>query len=84
MSDKKILYRTSDIYFSAFLMAIDINFIDMEDSKNEKGQAKKMFVFSIPDKEVGRLKRLFFGGAGTVRARRFVDELKTLKSMLHT
>lgn len=79
-----VLYRTSDLYFSAFLMGLDMQLIDMENDTNEKGQPKKMFVFGVPEKEIKRLKAQYFGGAGTVRARRFVDDLKNLKSMLHT
>ena len=85
MSDKKsVLYRTSDIYFSAFLLGLDVQLIDMEDGRNEKGQPKKVFVFRIPEEEIKRLKAQYFSGSGTVRARRFVDDLKNLKSMLHT
>jgi len=85
MSDKNfVLYRTSDIYFSAFLMGMDMTLIEMEDGANDKGQPKKYFVFSVPDNEIKRFKAQYFSGSGTVKCRRFVDDLKNLKSMLHT
>ena len=85
MSEKKfVLYRTSDIYFSAFLMGLEMQLIDMEEGKNEKGQPKKYFVFNVPDNEIKRFKAQYFSGSGTVKCRRFVDDLKNLKSMLHT
>lgn len=85
MSDKKwVLYRTSDIYFSAFLMGMDMQLIDMEDGKNDKGQPKKLFVFNVPEGEIKRFKAQYFSGSGTVKCRRYVDDLKNLKSMLHT
>jgi hypothetical protein len=79
-----VLYRTSDIYFSAFLMGLDIQLVDMEDGRNDKGQPKKLFVFKVPEDEIKRFKAQYFSNTGTVRARRFVDDLKNLKSMLHT
>lgn len=85
MSDKKYtLYRTSDIYFAAFLMGLDVPLVDMEDGKNEKGYPKKLFVFKVQEDEIKRLKARYFSGQGTVKCRIFVDHLKNLKAMLHT
>lgn len=83
-SQKMIIYRTSDIYFCAFLMGLDIKLLSMEDGQNDKGQNKKFFVLSVPENEISRLKAQYFGGSGTVKCRRYVDDLKNLKSMLHT
>jgi hypothetical protein len=80
--DKKIaLYRTSDIYFSAYLMALDVPLKTTEKETGGDGGRKVVFVFVIPEGEIGRLKAQYFGGSGTVRARRFVDNLRNLKSM---
>jgi hypothetical protein len=85
MSEKKKIYKTSDLYFSAFLMGLDITLSEMEDGRNEKGHPKKLFVFILPENvDIKRIKAQFFGGSGTVKCRRFVDDLKNLKAMLHT
>lgn len=75
-----ILYRTSDIYFSAFLCALDIP-LECTDS-DEKGDGKRViFVFKVPAKDLQRFKSLYFGGQGTVHAQKFVQSLRSLKSM---
>jgi len=85
MSDRQVMdYRTSDIYFSAYLMGMDMHFVAMEDGTNERGQSKKVFLFHVPKNEIDRLKAQYFSGTGSVKYRRFVDNLKSLKSMLHT
>lgn len=82
MTDKKTqLYRTSDIYFSAYLMSLDVPLVNTENKKGEDGGRKVMFVFNVPESGIGRMKASYFGGNGTVRARRFVDNLRNLKSM---
>ena len=81
---KMVLHRTSDIYFSAYLMCMGMSLIDLEEGKNDRGQPKKIFVFQVPQREVRRLKALYHGGTGTVKCRKFVDDLKNLKSMLYT
>ena len=75
------LYRTSDIYFSAFLCSIDIPLKTTERSNTADGGKKVVFVFAIPDSDLDKIKALYFGGSGTVKARVFVDHLRSLKSM---
>ncbi len=74
------LYRTSDIYFAAYLCALDIEMTATENEVKE-GQKKLVFVFQVQKADLGRLKASFFGGSGTVKVRKFVDSLKALKSM---
>ena len=79
-TDKFTLYRTSDIYFSSFLCALDIP-LECTDS-DEKGDGKRViFVFKVPTKDLQRFKSLYFGGQGTVKAQKFVQSLRSLKSM---
>jgi len=82
MSDIK-LYRTSDIYFSAFLASIDIPLKTTETSNTPDGGKKVVFVFAVPDQDLARVKAMYFGGSGTVKARVFVDHLRSLKQMCY-
>lgn len=82
MSEKRHqLYRTSDIYFSAYVMSLDVPLVTTEKNVGEDGKRKVTFVFNIPDSDIDKMKAQYFGGNGTVRARRFVDNLRNLKSM---
>lgn len=84
MNDKKkVLYRTSDIYFSAYLQSMGIDLIGTE-SEESYGKNKVKFVFNVPEGDIQRLKTSFFAGTGTVKAMHFVNNLKALKSMCFT
>ena len=78
--EKSRLYRTSDIYFASYLASLDIPLKTTEAEKTENGK-KVVFVFQMPDADLQRMKATFFGGTGTVKARRFVDNIRSLKSM---
>lgn len=75
-------YRTSDLYFSAFLSSIDIPLKFTEKEKTER-ETKVIFVFEIQDSVLMRAKALYFGGTGTVVARKFVDNMRSLKSLCY-
>jgi hypothetical protein len=77
-------YRTSDIYFSAFLCSLDISLLTTEMDKSAEGDKKVVFVFRIPEMDLQRIKSSYFGGTATVKARRFVDNIRSLKSMCFT
>jgi len=83
MSDdnETMIYRTSDLYFSAYLCAVDISMTTTENDKNENGMKKIVFVFRVPKKDFDRLKAQFFGGSGTVKVQKYVQSLKNLKSL---
>ena len=78
------LYRTSDIYFAAYLCSIEFEMVTTEEETGNDGNRKLVFVFRIPNKEIGRLKAQYFGGYATVKVRTFVDNLRALKSMVYT
>jgi hypothetical protein len=78
------LYRTSDIYFSSYLCAIDFPLKTTEFAATTNGSRKVVFVFSISDSDLNKAKALYFGGTGTVKARVFVDHLRSLKSICFT
>jgi hypothetical protein len=83
MSEVK-LYRTSDIYFAAFLCSVDLSLKTTESAATADGGKKVIFVFSIPEADLAKVKALYFGGSGTVRARVFVDHIRSLKQMCYT
>lgn len=83
-TNKMRLYKTSDIYFSAFLASLDIPLLTTEADKSAEGDKKIVFVFKLPEMDLQRVKSSYFGGTGTVKARRFVDNIRSLKSMCFT
>ena len=78
------LYRTSDIYFASFLCSVDFPLKTTEQASTNEGGRKIVFVFSVPDGDLSKVKAMYFGGSGTVKARVFVDHLRSLKSMCFT
>lgn len=84
MGSKRLaLYRTSDIYFAAYLCSIEIELVTTEEEKGKDGNRKLVFVFKVPASDIDRLKAKFFGGYATVKVRTFVDNLRNLKSMVY-
>jgi hypothetical protein len=85
MPDKRMtLYRTSDIYFAAFLCSVELEMTTTEEETGNDGNRKLVFVFRVPESDIGHLKAAFFGGHATVKVRKFVDNLRALKSMVYT
>ena len=76
------LYRTSDIYFSAYLSSLDVS-LERTEPEEDGGKRKVIFIFKVPTKDMPRLKASFFGGTGTVKAQKFVQALRNLKSMCY-
>jgi len=79
-----VTYATSDIYFAAYLGALDIP-LELAEPKEDRGSGHKkmIFHFKVPSKDIQRLKSSFFGGAGTVKVQKFVQQLRSLKSMCY-
>ena len=80
-SKPKKLYRSSDIYFAAYLCSMDFPLIATEDERAANGSKKVVFVFEMRDEHIRSAKTQFFGGNGTVKAQKFVSNLRSLKSM---
>lgn len=83
-SKKMTLYKTSDIYFAAYLCSIELDMVTTETESGNDGNRKLVFVFKVPESDIARLKASFFGGHATVKVRTFVDNLRALKSMVYT
>ena len=85
MESKYVVYSSSDLYFAAYLCALDYTLKATEKKVNPSGgMAKVHFVFELDAVDLARLKVDYFGGAGEVKAKRYVDSLRSLKSMVHT
>ena len=78
---KKKLYRTSDIYFAAYLCSLDFPLVTTETGQSPNGNRKVVFVFEMREEHIRHAKTQFFGGAGTVKAQKFVSSIRSLKSM---
>jgi hypothetical protein len=79
-AEETTTYKTCDLYFSAFLCAIDIPMITTETDASE-GNRKIVFVFRVPRKDFDRIKASYFGGSGTVKVQKYVQALRSLKSL---
>lgn len=72
-------YRTSDMYYAAFLRVAGVVFLDTEREGN-----RVFFVFEHPGPRVVRdLKRDYFNGSAKVSALDFSQSLKVTKTLLH-
>ena len=72
-------FRTSDLYFAAYLRVAEVPFVEVE---REGGRG--FFVFEAKDPTVMReLKRQYFSGTAKVGALSFVQSIRHLKSLLH-
>lgn len=78
-------FRTSDLYFSAYLCSIDIplKYTEREESQHNPKDFKVIFVFEISDAVLLKAKALFYGGHGTVSASKFVNNIRNLKSLCY-
>lgn len=77
--NEKTEYFTSDIHFSAFLLSLDYQ-LKRTDIENN-GKRKVVFVFDIPKNDLTILKNDYFGGKGMVKVQKFVQALRSLKSV---
>jgi hypothetical protein len=71
-------YRTSDIYFAAFLKAADVAFLGTE--QDEHDNRRTVFLFENSD-TMRDLRNKYFNRTAKVPALTYADEIKALKSM---
>jgi hypothetical protein len=75
----EIVYKSSDLYFCAYICSCDV---PLEKTEFEEGSKKKVvFSFNISPAKLQELKTGFFSGNGVVRVQKYVQQLKTLKSL---
>lgn len=84
MNIEYTIYKTSDIYFSAYLVALDFKMLNTEEEIDETTNRKKLFfVFELPKMQQTLIKSGYFNGSGTIKALRYAQALKSLKSMCY-
>ena len=72
-------YKTSDLYYAAFLSVSGVNMLGTERDR----QGKVSFLFENRDNCIHDLKEAYFTSRAEVKARRFVDEIRNLKHLIH-
>ena len=70
-------YKTSDLYFSAYLKAAGVRFVGTEKEGN-----KVFFIFEKTDM-IRDLKREYFNRTARIPALSFVDEIRSMKSLTY-
>lgn len=72
-------FKTSDLYFAAFLRVAGVTFLD-----TEKEGTRVFFVFENQGSRVMRdLKREYFNGSAKVSALEYAQAIKVSKTLLH-
>jgi hypothetical protein len=71
-------FRTSDMYFAAFLK---VNSVDFQGVMRDG--SKVYFLFEYTD-SVLRLKQAYYSGTGTASAKNFASEVKHFKSLIRS
>ncbi len=70
-------YKTSDLYFSAYLKTAGVRFVGTEKEGN-----KVFFIFEKTDM-IRDLKREYFNRTARIPALSFVDEIRSMKSLTY-
>ena len=70
-------YKTSDLYFSAYLKTAGVRFVGTEKEGN-----KVFFLFEKTDM-IRDLKREYFNRTARIPALSFVDEIRSMKSLTY-
>lgn len=80
MSGKGSEFKTSDLYFAAYLQTAGVE-LKRTDRNSDSG--KMFFVFDAAVSNVDELKAAWFNNTGKVAANPYAHNLKTLKSLVH-
>jgi len=72
-------FRTSDLYFAAYLQVAGVNMVRTE----RNGSGKVSFIFDPSVSNIEELKNCWFNQQGRVAALPYANTIKTLKSYCH-
>jgi hypothetical protein len=72
-------YRTSDLYFAAYLQVAGAPMVRTD----RNGNGKVSFVFDTSITNIEELKQAWFSRQGKVEALPYADAIKSLKSICH-
>jgi len=75
--DANTTYRTSDLYFAAYLRVAGVPFVD-----TQREGSRVFFVFEKND-NIRDLKAQYFNRTAKVPALTYADDIKTMKSLTH-
>ena len=73
-------YRTSDLYFAAYLQVAGAPMVHTE----RNGNGKVSFIFDSSVVNIEELRRAWFSRQGKIEALPYADAVKSLKSVCHT
>jgi len=80
MSDQSNSFKTSDLYFAAYLQVAGV---EMTGTKRNPDNRKVSFVFDTSIANISELKNAWFNNQGKVPALPFANAIKSLKSIVH-
>ena len=72
-------FRTSDLYFAAYLQVAGVPMARTE----RNGNGKVSFIFDVSVSNVEELRTAWFNRSGRVQALPYADTIKSLKSICH-
>jgi len=77
--EKEAEFRTSDLYFAAYLQVAGVPMARTE----KNGSGKLTFVFDVSIANINELKHAWFNNTGKVAALPYSNAIKSLKSICH-
>lgn len=79
MTTRENEFRTSDLYFAAYLQVAGVAMVKTD----RNGSGKVSFIFDTSISNLEELKNAWFGQTGKVAALPYANAIKTLKSVCH-
>ncbi len=79
MSTRENEFRTSDLYFAAYLQVAGVPMVRTD----KNGNGKVSFIFDTSIANLDELRNGWFGQTGKVAALPYANSIKTLKSLCH-
>ncbi len=79
MSEEIQLYKTSDLYFSAYLCSSGVELHSHEAIEGFKQKKKVIFMFDLTEEELKEHKVGYFNRKGKVIAKDYVESFRELK-----
>jgi hypothetical protein len=79
MSTRENEFRTSDLYFAAYLQVAGVSMVRTD----KNGNGRVSFIFDTSVSNLEELRNAWFGQTGKVAALSYANAIKTLKSLCH-
>jgi hypothetical protein len=75
-------YRTSDLYYAAFLKVAGVPYLDAQEQRGPDGKLRVYFYFEVVE-GMKELKAGYFSRSVNVPAMTYADEIKAMKALTH-